>query len=124
MIRTLSIAAVALTLAACATTQAYPPQIQSKLGRVSDRVHIAEIKEQALPDGTLEIAVFAESAVRFEQKIQYRVNWFDGAGMPIKTAVDTPVQRSLDKRQAFNFTATGPGPRATHYTIDIQAEGE
>lgn len=115
---------VAVVLSACAVAPKYTPDQMKFIGAVTDEVVITDIKQTAALDGTIQVAVFVTSAVRYRQQLEYRVNWFDANGMPIKTTVSAPVTRTVDGGQSFNFSATGPGAHAVHYTIDVRAEGE
>lgn len=119
----IALTAAAVLAAGCAT-RSYSPQMQKRIGDVSDRVYVTNIKENVLPDGTMEIAVFVDSETRFDQEVKYRVNWFEANGMPIKTTVSAPFQRNVSGETSFNFTAVAPGPSAKSYTIDIQSAGE
>lgn len=120
----IALAAGAVMVAGCAMRPPYSAQMQSKLGEVSDRVYVTSIKEQVLPDGTMKIAAFIESDTRFDQSVKYRVNWFDGNGMPIDTTVSAYEPRLVSGKTAFDFTAVAPGPKAKSYKIDILSEGE
>jgi len=120
----IALAAGAVLVAGCAMRAPYSPQLQSKLGEVSDRVYITSIKEKVMPDGTLKLAVFAESDTRFDQSIKYRANWFDANGMPIETTVSAYEPRLITGKTAFDFTVVAPGPKAKSYKIDILSEGQ
>lgn len=122
--RLMTAAVAAFLLAGCAAAPSYTPAQAARLGAVTDEVQITDIRETGGLDGTLTVAVFARSLVRYRQQLEYRFNWFDAAGMPIRTTVSAPMLRVVDGGQEFNFTATAPGARAVRYTIDIRAEGE
>lgn len=118
-LRTLLVAG-AVTAAACTTAPVTPEKYATVTRFEDDNIYVQRIEEAAAADGTPKIAVYGGAAVTFDQKVEYRANWYDENDFPIKTSVSSWNRIDVDGNGVFEFYVVGPGPRAKRYLIEFR----
>jgi uncharacterized protein YcfL len=119
-LRMLLVAAAALSAAACAMVPETPEKYAKVTRFQDDNVYVARIEEARTDDGTLKLAVFGGATVTYDQKLEYRANWYDENDFPIKTSVSNWNQIALDGDGVFEFQVVAPGTRAKRYVLEFQ----
>ena len=108
-------------LTGCVQIPQSPSNLAAKTQFNDDTVRVKRISESRLNDGTISIAVFAESASRFDKSVRYRVRWYDDRGAPINTSLDNWLEMNVVGEAPFEFTSVGPGPRAARYVVEFES---
>lgn len=119
-LRILLAAGLALALSACNTFPVTPEKYAKVTRFANDNVYVERIEEATADDGTLKLAVYGGAAVTYDQKVQYRANWYDENDFPIKTSVSNWNQIAVDGNGVFEFSVVAPGPRAKRYVLEFQ----
>jgi uncharacterized protein YcfL len=119
-LRMLLAAAAVLAATACAMVPETPEKYAKVTRFRDDNVYVARIEEARADDGTLKLAVYGGATVTYDQKVEYRANWYDENDFPIKTSVSNWNQIALDGDGVFEFQLVAPGPRAKRYVIEFQ----
>lgn len=108
---------LALALGACATSP-YSSN-NPKVRMTVDTVEIGALNETNA-NGVLKLNVSAFSTSVFEQRIRYRVVWFDANHGVISSTVSGWQSRTLQAKEPFDFSAVAPSSSATSYVIDFE----
>lgn len=109
----------ALTLSACAAApySSNNPKVRMTVNDIESTV----LKETNI-NGVPKINISVVSTSMFEQKIRYRVVWFDANHGEINSSVSSWHPRTLQAKEPFDFSAVGPSSAATSYVIDFEKQ--
>lgn len=109
---------ISLLLSACAAT---PGPYDHKVRMSKPVVRVLSMNESTAA-GTLRVAVSAVPTAGGEQKLRYRVLWYDASGSPIESSVSSWQSRVLGDRQTFDFIAVAPAARAVSYIVEFERQ--
>jgi uncharacterized protein YcfL len=109
----------AILLCACAAApySSNNPKVRMAVEGIESTV----LKESSV-NGVPKINVSVISTRMVEQKIRYRVVWFDADHGEISSSVSNWRSRSLQAKEPFDFSAVGPSNAAVRYLIDFEKQ--
>lgn len=87
---------------------------------LKQRLDLSLAQQQRSPgDGRLQIAVRLKSHIAYDQNLQYRVTWFDEAGMPVEPDSTSwhPLTLHGGEQQVIQASALLPRAAAFYFSV-------
>lgn len=87
---------------------------------LSRKVSIVGLNEAMTPGGVKQIQVEVYNATRSLQRFNYRVQWFDGAGMQVNTPLSSGMtSMTIEGRESKYIRAVAPNPNVVDFKIQF-----
>ncbi len=122
--RCLFAAALAALAAGCTTFRESPDGRVVISADVHALVWVSDMRFERSPGGHCTVQANAVNGTDDILKLEYRVDWYDGAGMALPSVMSTWQPVSLAPHAKVPLTATAPTPGAVDYRMYIQARRE
>lgn len=95
-------------------------QLQVDNAGMKQRLELSLVQQQrSAGDGRLQIAVRLKSHIAYDQNLQYRVTWFDAAGMPVESDSTSwqPLTLHGGEQRVIQVSALLPQAAAFYFSV-------
>lgn len=83
-------------------------------------VAVLNVIEGTTPEGLTRIGVEVQNLDSRVFRFNYRFDWFDSQGFPVKTPATTMVSQQLEAGQMLILTSVAPHPEARDFRLTVQ----
>lgn len=112
-----SVLAAAFLLWGCASSG---PGYDAQIFTLGSTVRIQQLQARHIvreKDGHILVNISGTSTST--QVVYYKVDWYDAAGMPVKTILSAWQKASIVKGVPFDWTVVSPSPKAVQFKVLI-----
>ena len=88
---------------------------------LGDRLQTVSVDKQELPSGLMKVQVSIKNTRRSDYKFAYRFQWFNEAGMEVKTSASTWIEKDVIGGEEFFLSAISPNERCKDYKLMMKS---